>query len=181
MSRIRPLAGTVLSAPGPARLSQALWLSCALVGALVSPPSQAQWKWRDAQGQVQYSDRPPPQSVPPRDILQRPAAARPPVSSVPAATAAASPAGAASAPRTVDPELNARRRDAEAAERKAADDKLTRERAESCARARDYLRTLESGLPIARVNAQGERTTLGDNERRTELNRARAVITEDCR
>jgi hypothetical protein len=181
MSRIRPLAGTVLSAPGPARLSQSVWLLCALVGALISPPSQAQWKWRDAQGQVQYSDRPPPHSIPPRDILQRPAAVRVNERNVPAAAEASSPAPAASGPRTIDPELNARRREAEAAERKAADDKLARERAESCARARDYLRTLESGLPIARVNAQGERTTLGDNDRRTELNRARSVITEDCR
>jgi Domain of unknown function (DUF4124) len=181
MSLIRPLAGTVLSAAWPAQVPRAVWLLCALVGALISAPSQAQWKWRDAQGQVQYSDRPPPHSVPPRDILQRPAAARPSVSTPSAVTAASSPESAASGPRTVDPELNARRRDAEATERKAADAKLARERAESCARARDYLRTLESGMPIARVNAQGERTSLGDNERRAELTRAREVIAEDCR
>ncbi|ACB34327.1 putative transmembrane protein [Leptothrix cholodnii SP-6] len=181
MSTDRPLASTVPSAPVRARALHAAWLLCALCGVLISPPSQAQWKWRNAQGQVQYSDRPPPQNVPPRDILQRPAAARPPVGTAPAAAAAAGPASAASGPRTVDPELNARRRDAEAAERKAADEQLARERAESCARARDYLRTLETGLPIARVNAQGERTTLGDNERRAELNRAREVIAADCR
>jgi Domain of unknown function (DUF4124) len=181
MSTDRPLASTVLSTPVPARALHAAWLLCALFGALISTPSQAQWKWRDAQGHVQYSDRPPPHSVPARDILQRPAAARAPVGSAPAAAASASPASAASGPRTVDPELTARRRDAEAAERKAADDKLARERSESCARARDYLRTLETGLPIARVNAQGERTTLDDNGRRAELNRAREVITADCR
>ena len=42
-----------------------------LLAALVALPTQAamQWKWRDAQGQVQYSDRPPPPGVSDKDIL----------------------------------------------------------------------------------------------------------------
>ena len=49
-----------------------------LGGLMPSSPAAAQWKWRDAQGRVQYSDRPPPTTVPDRDILTRPAAARTP-------------------------------------------------------------------------------------------------------
>jgi hypothetical protein len=162
-----------------------LWVLVALgAGGLIALPAAAQlnqWKWRDAQGQLQYSDRPPPPSVPAKDILQKPVATARPAAPAANASAASGPAAAASAPRTADPELTARRRDAEAAERKAAEDKLTRERQESCTRARDYLRTLESGLAIARVNAQGERVSLGEAERRLEVNRAREVMAADCR
>jgi hypothetical protein len=159
---------------------------------LIAAPATAQssqWKWRDAQGQIQYSDRPPPLTVPAKDILQKPATVNRPVP--PAAAASAAPAAAAasgasgaSTVRTTDPELAARRRAAEAieaAERKAAEDKLARERQESCVRARDYLRTLEAGMAIARVNAQGERIALGEAERRAEVSRAREVMASDCR
>ena len=105
--------------------------------------------------------------------------AAPPIPPVP--VAASGVAAAASGLKTTDPDLAARRRDAEAAERKAKDEKQARERADSCARARDYLRTLDSGMPIARVNAQGERIAIDDNERRAEVARARNVIAADCR
>ena len=44
----------------------------ALVGATLALPAAAQWKWRDKNGQVQYSDLAPPNGVAERDILQRP-------------------------------------------------------------------------------------------------------------
>ena len=47
----------------------------ALVGLALALPAVAQWKWRDAQGRITVSDRPPPREVPERDILVRPAAA----------------------------------------------------------------------------------------------------------
>ena len=50
------------------RLLVALVCCSVLIG-----PVAAQWKWRDAGGRIQYSDRPPFASVPDRDILQRPA------------------------------------------------------------------------------------------------------------
>ena len=79
-----------------------------LAGLMPSSPAAAQWKWRDAQGRVQYSDRPPPTTVPDRDILTRPAAARTPGTGtvsgppgtgasgpVPGSTGGAAPASAA--------------------------------------------------------------------------------------
>ena len=35
-------------------------------------PAQAQWKWKDGQGQVHLSDTPPPREVQDKDILQDP-------------------------------------------------------------------------------------------------------------
>lgn len=41
-----------------------------LLGAILcAPVAQAQWKWRDADGQLHYADTPPPMSVPPDRIL----------------------------------------------------------------------------------------------------------------
>lgn len=162
-----------------------------LVGALLPATAQAQWKWRDADGRIQYSDRPPPASVPERNILSRPASP-PPGSLAPAPTA--TPASAASAPPPgraasgaaagQDPELLARRRQAEAQEaarRRAEEEKLARQRLENCQRARDYLRSLDSGQRIARTNAQGEREFLDDAQRAAERRRAQEVIGSECR
>ncbi|MEY8877250.1 MAG: hypothetical protein AB9M60_12125 [Leptothrix sp. (in: b-proteobacteria)] len=77
--------------------------------------------------------------------------------------------------------MQARRRDAEAAALKAADDARGRERADHCLRARDHPRTLEDGMSIARINEQGERIPLGDAERTTDASRARDLIASDCR
>ncbi|MGY0195082.1 DUF4124 domain-containing protein [Leptothrix sp. BB-4] len=157
--------------------------------ASLAAPAMAQWKWRDADGRVQYSDRPPPPGIPARDVLSRPAAA-PPASTqprnAPATDPAASAATAASASETsgtrnVDPELAARKRAAEAAERKADEERQARERQANCSRARDYQRALENGVPLARVNERGERETVPAAERDAELRRAREVVASDCR
>ncbi|MGZ5241119.1 MAG: DUF4124 domain-containing protein, partial [Caldimonas sp.] len=59
---------------------------------LAALPAEAQWKWRDKGGRVQYSDLPPPVGTPDQDIL-----ARPTVQQRRAAAAASAPASAASA------------------------------------------------------------------------------------
>jgi hypothetical protein len=158
-------------------------LTCTLVGSLLSAPAQAQWKWRDKAGQTQYSDLAPPPGTPEADILQRPNAAAAPVRQ------AAAPAPAASGadpikPKTTDPELEAKRRQAEqekSDKAKAEDDKRAAARAENCNRAKDYLRTLQDGIRIARTNSAGEREILDDKARADETKRARDVITADCK
>ena len=145
----------------------------------VLPAAQAQWKWRDRNGQVTASDLPPPKDIPDKDVLQRPD----PAVRKPAAVASA-PASAASARSTSDPELEARRRNAEAeaaAKLKAEDARLARDRAENCQRARNQLATLESGQRIARMNDKGEREFLDDKAIADEARRARGVIAGDCR
>jgi hypothetical protein len=155
---------------------------CAVLGATLALPAAAQWKWRDSTGHTQYSDTPPPPSVPEKDILQRPSAPAP-VSRAPVAASAASDA-AAPAPKTVDSELEAKRKkaDQDAADRKKAEDaKLAAARAENCANAKAQMRTLDSGMRIARVNEKGEREFLDDKARAAETERTRAAMTSDCK
>lgn len=146
---------------------------------------QAQWQWRDARGQMQYSDLPPPRGTPAQDILQRPAAAR--TSTVSPQTASA-PDQAASLPGSVDPALEQRRLQAEnqEAERRKLEERQAaaqraQQAAQNCERALAQLRLLNSGERVVRTNAQGEREYLDDNGREREAAGARQVVASECR
>lgn len=168
------------------------WLAAALLlgGAA---PADAQWMWRDQQGRVTASDRPPPATVPDKDILSRPAQRTAPVPVLVPLEAASAPSASASSPASPLPaatntplerELEARKQASEqeqAARRKAEEDRLAAARAENCRRARSHAAALESGQRIARFNAQGEQEVLDDAGRAEELRRAREVIASDCR
>jgi hypothetical protein len=156
----------------------------AFLGLTLALPASAQWKWRDKAGQTQYSDLPPPPSVPESDILQRPNANQ---RLAPAAAAAASNAASGAptlAPKGSDPELEAKRRKAEqdvAAKKKAEDEKVAIAKADNSLRAKAQLRTLESGERIARTNDKGEREIMDDTARASEAKRTREVISADCK
>ena len=156
----------------------------ALLGATLSLPAAAQWKWRDKTGQIQYSDLPPPPGVAEKDILQRPNSARQRASLVVSEPASAASAAAPAAPKMVEPELEAKRRKAEqeqAAKKKAEDEKIALARAENCSRAKGHLRSLEDGIRIARTNEKGEREILDDKARAEETRRTRDIIAADCK
>ena len=159
-----------------------------LLMVLLAPPAQAQWKWKDAKGQVHASDLPPPRDVPEKDVLARPdLAVRRPAPAAPVATVAAASSAAASSPdgkAKAEPELEAKRKKAEAeqAERnRIEEDRQAAVRAENCQRARTNLTALESGVRIARPNDKGEREILDDRSRAEEVARARQQIAADCR
>lgn len=156
-----------------------------LLGPMALLPAAAQWKWVDKNRHVQYSDLPPPAGTAEQDILRRPDTAqrRAPLIQ-PAAPASAASGAPALVPRSVEPELEARRRKAEQdeasvkiveAERQAA------AKAENCTRARAQLRTLDSGVRVARSNSTGEREILDDAARAAETRRTREVISADCK
>ncbi|MET0335055.1 MAG: DUF4124 domain-containing protein [Rhizobacter sp.] len=184
---------TFARTPRSARL--AAFAVAALVAVGFSLPAEAQWKWKDKSGRVQYSDLPPPPSVSEAEILQRPngSAARKPPAFAPnsaQAAAAAMAASAASAPGAtgeagkVEPELEAKRRKAaeeETAKRKAEEEKAKVARADNCQRARAQVRALEDGMRMARVNEKGEREVLDDKQRAEESKRARDVVASDCK
>jgi hypothetical protein len=145
-----------------------------------------QWKWKDANGATQYSDRPPPPGTPEANILTRPSGSRvQPAKKAPAAEAQASnPALTASAPKAEDPELEARRKKAEAeeaAKKKAEDEKLAKQKVENCQRARSYQRSLQDGMRIVRTNPQGEREVLDDKARAEETQRTQESIQANCK
>ena len=174
------------SAPAAATAFASMWQCVVVLGALllcvVSMPASAQWKWRDAKGQVHISDIPPPRDIPEKDVMQRPdAASRKPVAAPVAAPAAS--AAVAAKPGS-DPELEERRRRGEqekAAKAKSEEDKLAAVRKENCNRAREQLSTLDSGIRIARVKANGEREILDDDQRAAEARRMREAMAVDCR
>lgn len=162
-------------------------------GVMLTLPSSAvagmQWKWKDATGAVQYSDRPPPAGTPDKDILSRPAAARLiPSAGKPASepAAAAQAASGASKPdnKAVDPELEAKRKKVEEekkAAQKAEEEKAAKNKADNCTRARSYQRTLNDGVRITRNNAAGEREYLDDKARADEQRQVEDVIRNNCK
>ncbi len=160
----------------------------ALLGSTLALPAAAQWKWRDKNG-VQYSDLPPPPGVAEADILQRPSAASrkgiTPVAAASAASAASSAQGLA--PKTVDSELEAKRKKTEdeantkkKAEEKAEETRVAAAKADNCTRAQAQLRTLDSGVRLAQMNEKGERIVMDDTARASESKRARDMIAQNC-
>jgi hypothetical protein len=163
-----------------------LLLAAMLAGMALLGPAQAgaQWKWKDANGAVQYSDRPPPAGTPEHNILSRPQGARAPVARQVADAASGASAAAPAASASVDPELEAKRKKAEEdkqAKKKVDEDKQTTQRADNCQRARGYQRSLQDGIRITRSSASGEREVLDDKGRAEEMQRTQDVINSNCK
>lgn len=157
---------------------------------LVSLPAEAQWKWKDKGGRVQYSDLPPPVGTPDQDILSRPGSPRravvAPVTPASAASGPFSPTAASGPlkPRIVEPELEAKLKKVEsdqAAKVKAEQERLAAAKADNCTRAQAQLRTLDSGIRLAQTNAKGEREIMDDQKRAEETKRAKDAIAADCK
>jgi hypothetical protein len=157
--------------------------SCLLTGLLLlawGSPALAQWKWRDAEGRVQYSDRPPPPGVAEKDILQRPAGQALRVVTLTPGAPASAAASAPAAPGRAASEPSSRQRLED--EKRREDEKRQGEiRAENCRRANNQMRLLESGVRVTRDTAGGEREFLDDKGRQEEMRRARAVIASECK
>ena len=161
-------------------------LSASLAGGLAAAqtaPLPSAWKWRDASGQIHVSDVPPPLTVPAKDILDRPPLQRRVAAAEAKAASAASAVAVNAGPRT-DPELEARRKraaDEQIALQRQQQEKDAAVRLENCGRARSHLAALVDGQRLTRTTAQGEREVLDDKGRAEEMQRARAIISSDCR
>lgn len=149
--------------------------------------AEAQWKWRDAKGNVQYSDMPPPPGTPDKDVMQRPYAAKPTIVVGPQgqpASAASAPSPAASAPTRAELEAATRQKkeqDSEAAKRKEEERRVAEQRRENCVRAQANLRELQNGQRLTRTNDKGERIYMDQVQIAGEVNRTRDIITSECR
>lgn len=169
----------------PAALSRLL---VALPLVCLTATAHAQWQWIDSSGRKVFSDTAPPPGIPDKNILRRPTAsvappAQAPAAAVPNVGAASGVQGAAPRGEGVDPRLEARKREAEAAEaarKKAEEEKLARQRAENCERARTYKATLDSGVRIATTTTSGERVVLDDAGRAAERQRVDEAIRTEC-
>lgn len=126
-------------------------------------------RWTDASGQTHYSSSPPP-GVTCAKTLRVP----PPAQPGPSGT------GAKSA-RDLEVEFQKRRGDRLQAEQREAEEKAKAEqKAELCGQARGRLTWLEGGGRVARINAQGERQVLGDEEILQEIAAARRRVAQYC-
>ncbi|MEJ7687159.1 MAG: DUF4124 domain-containing protein [Variovorax sp.] len=156
--------------------------------------ASAQWQWIDKDNKKVFSDQAPSTDVPEKNILRRPGPpsqrmsfSTPPAAPEAAASAAAVPPRAVASdakPTGVDKELEEKTRKAEEAEKakKAAEaQKVAQAKAENCTRARQAKATFESGIRVARLNAQGEREIMDDKARAAEQQRLQSVIGADCK
>ena len=150
-----------------------------LVLAFAAAAAQAQIKcWTDANGKRTCGDTPPPGA--------KVTTLKNPVSAAPAAAAKDAKDGkdAKKGPLTpAEQEQEYRKRRAEAEKASAQADK-DREAAEAkkdnCARAREYVNTLESGQRIPRLDAKGERYYLDEKQMEQERSRARQSVEQAC-
>jgi len=156
-----------------------LAIACALPLA-----ASAQWQWIDKDGHRVFSDRAPPSDIPDKNILRQPSQrGRLSFAPAPAAPVAATPASGAKG-TGADKELNEKKKqaeDAEAAKRKADEERIARVKADNCARARQAKMGLDAGGRMTRINEQGEREYLDDSARAAESQRLQGIIDQDCR
>ena len=106
-----------LLAPGAKAMRLCLPLIALACLATLPGPADAQWRWRDKTGQVNASDRPPPQDIPEKDIIGRPVPADlrragAAAAAVPASGTSA-PAAASAPPTTLEREVQARKKAAD--------------------------------------------------------------------
>ena len=142
--------------------------------------SAQMYRWVDKDGRVHYTATPPPPGVKARTL-------RAPSAAVPAADEAAKDAGAKDArrgplaPAEQEQEFRKRQLEAQKArDREALAAKDAEAKQENCARAREALRTFESGQRVSRTDAQGERYYLDDDARARETEAARRAVQDWC-
>ena len=166
-----------------------------LVLGLLPLGASAQWAWTDKDGRQVFSDRAPPAGVPDKSIFKRPGhAASPMMQDLSANTATGDPVAKASAPALpgdlstkvagIDKDLAARKKkeeQAQAALRKADEERITKAKADNCQRARQAQKGLESGIRLSRINSQGEREFMDDAARAAEAKRIQSVVDSDCK
>ena len=143
---------------------------------LASAAAHAQYLWIDEKGIKQFSDRPPPPSVPEQRILKAPGKASfNPDASAPDVPAAPARNGATLAEREAD--YQRRHSEARAAADKAAEQ--TRQRAEqaaNCEIARKNQQAISDGIRIATYDKNGERHFMTDAERAEQEKNNRKVL-----
>lgn len=150
-----------------------------------SPLAHAQWEWRDANNVRHLSDQPPPPSVPPSRILKAPRGQMPDLrkelAERPAAPPPAPAPGKPPATGKADAEAALRLHREEAAQQAAVQVQNKAAAAAACDNARSNLRTLESGMRIATVDANGQQAYLDDAQKAEQLRSNRAALAAQCR
>lgn len=136
----------------------------------------AQYVWIDDKGTKQFSDMPPPASVPANRILKQPGKG---TATAAPASAAAEDSAAKAPPSLADrnAEYNKRRAAQAEKEKKAEQEaQAARDKAKNCDNARTYQRALESGRRLASTDQNGERVFMTDEQRSREMQETSRVL-----
>ncbi len=168
----------------------ALTLLCA------SNIAAAQWQWKDDNGRMVYSDRPPPTNISPAQMVKAPApkpVAKPdakgdaakndPVALAAANLKAGLPAQTAAKPTVADKDLESKKKalEAEQADKKrAVDSERDARNAAACEDTKASVRTLESGVRVSTTKQNGEREYMTDEARAKRLNDLKRDIADNC-
>ena len=131
----------------------------------------AQYVWVDEKGVKQFSDTPPPTSVPKNHILKTKNSQDVGADSSTSAptTNPDTPAPKQNTVESRNEDYNKRRAEQAEKEKKAADaQQAANEKNKNCERLKSYLRTLEAGVRISSTDSNGERAFLTDDQRAKE-------------
>jgi hypothetical protein len=154
-------------------------LTFALCTCSLSYAGQTPYVWFDEKGIKQYSDMPPPVSVPTSRILKHPGASSPAAPT--AAEADTTPATASATAAEKNAEFRKRKLEQAEKEKKATEEtKLAADKTRYCERAQEYSKALDSGERISRTDKNGERSFLTDEQRAHEQRDTRRML-EDCK
>ena len=131
--------------------------------------AQQMYRWVDADGEVYYSDQPPPPHIKEYRELNRP-------------SSTSEPAAESNAPTQslADQEADFQKRRAQEAEQEAKAERLAAERRQNCDLARSQFNTVSAGGRISRRNSAGEVVYLDDDEVAREAENARAEVEKWC-
>jgi hypothetical protein len=155
-------------------------LGFALAMGLCFAAAAQQYRWVDLDGRVQYGDTPPPGV---KATRMRGGAAAPVAPAAPAAAGAEGKPAAKGPLSPAEQEAAFRQRQQETQKQQETDAQAARDAAQKkdqCARAQDYLRSLEGGQRIARTDSKGERYFLDEAQTAQELATARQGIQQNC-
>jgi len=132
-------------------------------------------KWVDSDGQVHYSDQPPPPEAQSRAKTLR---------SESGAQDSAS-ASSVAAPKTIaerEAELKkAQQAKKEAADKAAQKQAATEAKQASCAIAQQNLRALQEGVRMVEIDEKGERSYIDDKQREQRIAKAQQDISTYCK
>ena len=135
------------------------------------------YRWVDKDGKVRYGDTPPPGA--------KTSSIKAPPSGGAAPATATKDAKKEKGPLTAtEREQDYRKRQEESrksADKTDAESRAKTERAEGCERAKEQLRTLESGQRIMRTNSSGERFFLDDNQVAQEIAKGQQLVQQACK
>ena len=137
----------------------------------------AQYVWVDEKGVKQFSDTPPPSSVPKNKIIKskNPSDNTADASGTsPTIKSADTPTQKPSTVESRNEDYNKRKAEQAEKDKKAAEaQQAANEKSKNCERIKSYLKTLESGARITNTDSNGERNYMNDEQREKEMSDAR--------